>query len=247
MRKKESKPLTPRQKFWQKVFFIGSVVILVISILISAVVIFQKTYFTPFWVNGQSMYPYLNLAAKYSDGEYIGDDKDPGRDDGIYDVDYGFMDTHKWAIDRIERFDIVVFENGSGISYNIKRVIALPGETFYITSSEDDNQNGKLYVLNPSTSEFEFIEQPVASIYVRKGDYPETYTVPTTLKEDEYFVMGDNRLEGHSYDSRISGPIHRDVLEGVALALNGSCTLGIKKDGKYGPVKVKHYWPRFFK
>lgn len=224
------------------------IVVIALSLSVTSVFLFQHFYYSPFWVSGQSMYPTFNKDAKYKDGTLIGEKRTHSFEEGESDVDYGFMVKGKRAINKIKRFDIIVFEagnNGDEVTYNIKRVIALPGETFYITSSSDDT-NGDLYVLNDSTKEFELTVQPLEKELVTIGRYPSTYAEPTKLGDDEYFVMGDNRKNDNSYDSRITGPIKKDIIYGVAKALNGKATLGYDKKGKFTVVKVKKYWPRYF-
>ena len=223
---------------------ISCILVIAISLSLTGIFLFQSLYYDPFWVSGQSMYPTLNKEAKYTDGTLVGERHSPIFEEGEYDVDYGFMATSKKAINKIKRFDIVVFEAGNElVSYNIKRIIALPGETFYIVSSSDAT-NGSLYIKNGDS--FDLVNQPLSSELVSAGLYPSTYTTPTTLGENEYFVMGDNRIRDNSYDSRLSGPVKKESILGVAKGLNGKATLGTNKKGTYTAVKVKHYWPRFF-
>lgn len=220
------------------------IVVIAISLSLTGIFLFQHFHYDPFWVSGQSMYPTLNKDAKYADGTLVGEKHTRPFEEGEHDVDYGFMVTSKKAINKIKRFDIVVFEAGGNlVSYNIKRIIALPGETFYITSTSDET-NGSLYIKNGD--DFNLVNQPLASEFISVGAYPETYTTPHTLGENEYFVMGDNRKGDNSYDSRLSGPISKDLILGVAKGLNGKATLGYNKKGTYTAIKVKHHWPRFF-
>ncbi len=109
--------------------------------------------------------------------------------------------TYKYR--DIDRDDVIVFKflkEGSDYTgrYFIKRVIGLPGETVIIngTSTKISKANGDTMNLDES-----FV------LYQKKGQYLET-----KLKDDEYFVMGDNR-DG-SYDSRAWGPIHRSQIAG---------------------------------
>lgn len=92
---------------------------------------------------------------------------------------------------KYERFDIVVVDTGS--EDIIKRIIAMPGESI---SCED------------------------GIIYVNGRKQEESYSKGITfsfdrvvLKDDEYFVMGDNRED--SMDSRHIGPIKKDFIKGT--------------------------------
>jgi signal peptidase I len=75
----------------------------------------------------------------------------------------------------------------------VKRVIGLPGEMISI-------QGGKVLING----------QPLEEPYSRGVSSPDLS--PQTLREDSYFVMGDNRVE--SEDSRLFGPIQKDQIEG---------------------------------
>lgn len=224
--------------------------LLVASLLVIGFVIYHDNYYKTFWVNGQSMYPTLNHDASYQSGEPIGE-KDAHQSITTYKrLDYGIMDTHKKAIDNLKRFDIVVCYYGENeTDYKIKRLIVMPGETFYI--SKDDvhpESNGNLYILNPETDEFDLIPQPLDDHFVHDGLYTATYSDrenPTTLSDDEVFVMGDNRIGNHSNDSRKVGPIKYSSIEGKAVALEGTCEIKIDDNGNYKPVNIKKHWPRF--
>ena len=107
---------------------------------------------------------------------------------------------------KIDRFDIVVVNNGK--EDIIKRVIAMPGETI---SCED----GKIYV-NDHLQEEEY----------SRGTTSDFKKV--TLKDDEYYVLGDNRT--NSADSRIYGPFN-------AKKVKGRANLVIFPFSKFGKVK----------
>lgn len=85
--------------------------------------------------------------------------------------------------------------------YFIKRVIGLPGETVIIT-------DGKVSIKNTSNPEGFALNEP----YVKLEKH-ESFT--TTLKKDEYFVMGDNRIG--SADSRMWGPVPKANIVGSPI------------------------------
>lgn len=99
------------------------------------------------------------------------------------------------------RGDVVVFERppedqDATVKDLIKRVVAVEGDTV-------EARDGALFVNN------EQVDEP----YLRAGT--ETLNLPpTTIAQDELFVMGDNR--GNSADSRVFGPISEDLLVGEA-------------------------------
>lgn len=96
--------------------------------------------------------------------------------------------------DDIERFDIIEADNPeTALGFVLKRVIGLPGEHIQITN-------------DVITVNGEVIEQPFDYI---PADYD--YSEDIVLKENEYFVMGDNRA--NSNDSRFFGPITKDQIK----------------------------------
>ncbi len=103
------------------------------------------------------------------------------------------------AIDEnttINRFDIVIAEKEEDYDI-IKRVIGLPNETI-------EYKDNHLYINGQITTE-EFIDT-----YLVKT---EDFTI--TLKEDEYFLLGDNRE--YSSDSRVLGAFLRKNLKFLIL------------------------------
>lgn len=100
-----------------------------------------------------------------------------------------------YKLSSIERFDIVVLKESDNNETIIKRVIGMPNDKIKI-------RNNKIYVNN------KIIEDEYA--YGQTSDYDEI-----TLGEDEYFVLGDNRLI--SKDSRYFGAIKKDDIKGKAI------------------------------
>ncbi len=127
-----------------------------------------------------------------------GSSMEPNFDTG----DYLIVDEISYRIADPKRGDVVVLRPPTDeTKHFIKRVIGLPNETVdvkgdVVTIYNTANPNG--FVLKEPYLEF-------------KSDRTARYT----LKENEYFVMGDNRSV--SYDSRSWGPLTRDHITGKAL------------------------------
>ena len=229
MDKKETneKPVKNRKRF-RLILNICIIVFSLVLLAVEGVVYYQRSYLTPFWVNGQSMYPTLNLHAKDAEGNELGSAPESASAKEGYTVDYGVMDCHARAIKKLKRFDVVVTKYAKEDTSNkIKRILGLPGEILQFKS------NGDLYING------QFTKQPIEEKYIREGSYP---TEPCTLGDNQYYVVGDNR--GHSYDSRNVGPIVKDDITGKAIAVCG--TAKVYKDGNYLDVKdIKYSWPRY--
>lgn len=109
-----------------------------------------------------------------------------------------------YRIDSPQRGEVVVFKYPSDPrQYYIKRIIGLPGETIEIRDSY-------LKIYNQAKPEGFILDE---SKYLSPGDKtPGEYKI--TLKDDEYFVLGDNRQA--SFDSRRWGPLIRKYIVGRA-------------------------------
>lgn len=96
-------------------------------------------------------------------------------------------------ISKVDRFDIVVIKSDRLDDVLIKRVIALPGETIEV-------RNGITYINGKKLKD--------------KYAFGKTSDVgKMKLKDDEYFVMGDNRRV--SADSRIFGTFTKKDIKGT--------------------------------
>lgn len=129
------------------------------------------------------------------DGESMMNTLNNGDNLIVEKISYKFSDP--------DRFDIVVFYpfGKKAKEYYIKRVIGLPGEHVCIKDST-------IYI------DGEVLEENYGKDLVRYAGIAEN---GITLGEDEYFLMGDNRLE--SFDSRYPeiGPVSKDKIAGRAV------------------------------
>lgn len=118
--------------------------------------------------------------------------------------DYLVIDKLSYRLDDPKRFDVIVFHPPAPANkktYYIKRIIGLPGETIKIegnllTIINKENPAGLTVSENYRSSESDLDKN-------------------ITLKEGEYFVMGDNRSV--SSDSRTWGALPRENISGRAL------------------------------
>ncbi len=112
----------------------------------------------------------------------------------LYPGDYLIVRKDAYKDTEPQRGDIILFRNENGRDYWVKRIIGLPEETIAFWS-------GRVGINN------RYLQEP----YVRSQKVREAGGWGQ-LKENEYFVMGDNR--GHSNDSRDFGPIRREQFIG---------------------------------
>ncbi len=127
-----------------------------------------------------------------------------------FDHEYLIVDELTYRFDEPKRGEVVVFHPPTDQSkYYIKRVIGLPGETVELVNGivkiyNQDHLNGW------TLDEASYLDLADYSVQERAS----MTMPPMTLKEDEYFLMGDNRRA--SYDSRFFGPVKRPALAGRA-------------------------------
>ncbi|WMC92663.1 signal peptidase I [Kineothrix sp. MB12-C1] len=97
--------------------------------------------------------------------------------------------------------DVIVFlPNGNqNAHYYIKRVVALPGEKVQII-------DGKLYVDGIAEDDESYDKMEEAGIAENE----------IVLKNDEYFVLGDNRNISEDSRSGNIGPVNKDTIYGKA-------------------------------
>lgn len=136
--------------------------------------------------------------------------------------DYLIVDEISYRFREPKRGEVVVFTFPQQTSQRyIKRIIGLPGETISI-------ENGKIIISKDSKS---WILDETK--YLPQNIYTSTRKFETiTLKEGEYFVLGDNRE--NSYDSRYWGPLPRkNIIGRVILRLFPFWELEIIKTPSY--------------
>ncbi|MDP3996530.1 MAG: signal peptidase I [bacterium] len=116
------------------------------------------------------------------------------------DKEYLIVDKLSYRVENPQRGDVVIFRfPGDTDKFLIKRIIGLPGETVEV-------RNGKTHIKNESYPDGFVLGEPYAL-----SNLP-LITMTVTLKDDYYFVMGDNREQ--SADSRIWGPLNRSFIVG---------------------------------
>lgn len=178
--------------------------------VISAIVILLFVNFVahPVRVDGRSMYPTLK------DGEF------------------GFTNVGGVLLNGVERGDIVVVtmkEEGQKTHW-VKRVIGLPGDTVSCV-------NDVVYINGKVLDETKYIDPDYRQSLVDKfGYFNKVPNADNTnvedfeevkLKDDEYYVMGDNRP--YSKDSRYVGPVKKSqIFAKKMLVLLPISDIGVK-------------------
>lgn len=123
----------------------------------------------------------------------------------LLDEERGFSSVISKHFD-IERFDIVVVE-AENKDFWVKRVMGCPNDTI-------EMRNDVLFINGEEVSQ-DFLDIRYVAEEIEKYGYFTEDFGPITLKEDEYFLMGDNRH--HSTDSRVVGPFKKDQISSVGV------------------------------
>ena len=115
----------------------------------------------------------------------------------LHSKDIMLLNEITYKFNDIKRFDIVVIKiNDENI---IKRIIGLPGETV-------EYKENKLYING------KYYEEPFLKNNQKTYDFKLKDIDYKVIPKDCYFVLGDNRT--NSTDSRLLGPISKDVIQG---------------------------------
>ena len=178
--------------------------------VISAIVILLFVNFVahPVRVDGESMYPTLK------DGEF------------------GFTNVGGVLLNGVERGDIgvVTMKEEGQKTHWVKRVIGLPGDTVSCV-------NDVVYINGKVLDETKYIDPDYRQSLVDKfGYFNKVPNADNTnvedfeevkLKDDEYYVMGDNRP--YSKDSRYVGPVKKSqIFAKKMLVLLPISDIGVK-------------------
>jgi signal peptidase I len=170
-----------------KVFLLAAVIIIPVRVFL----------FQPFFVQGSSMQP------NFENGEYL-----VVNEFGYKKTRVGLPETPFFTVSpfySLTRQEPIVFRSPQkeGL-YLIKRVIGLPGETVRIEHSNiiiTDTEHPDGFRLDESS----YLASSVITTDMK----------PLTLGADQYFVLGDNRM--NSLDSRVFGPVDRGLVVGKVL------------------------------
>ena len=118
------------------------------------------------------------------------------------DGDYLIVDELSYRFRNPERGDVIIFRYPNDKKkFFIKRIIGLPNEKL-------DIKGNTVTIVSEEHPEGLLLEQP----YVERGADGSGHF---ELKDDEYFVMGDNRSA--SSDSRYWGAVAKNLIMGRAL------------------------------
>jgi len=115
---------------------------------------------------------------------------------------YLIVDEISYIVGQAQRGDVVIFKYPQDPKrFFIKRVIGLPNETIIIKDSQ-------VTIINEEHPEGTKLVEPYINEKTFEGG---TYTT----KDNEYFVMGDNR--NRSSDSRVWGIVPKNLMVGRAF------------------------------
>ena len=189
-----------------------------IGLCFTASIAMTRNYYDTIFVSGSSMNPtlyggtgglakapYIDEYNEYHSGEY---------------VNFGLVDKSEKAKKNIRRYDIVTTYypsdyDGTGkliesATYKIKRVIALPGETFRIV-------NGVLSVKTDGA----FVVVERKHLIDDGGQVDIKDITERTLNENEYWVLGDHRSDS-SDSGTMKRPVTLNMITGVVVRIEGT-------------------------
>ncbi|QQS61081.1 MAG: signal peptidase I [Candidatus Moraniibacteriota bacterium] len=179
---------------------VGSFLLEIVKVFLLAVIIIfpvRVFLFQPFFVQGASMEP------NFYDGEYLIVNEWRYKKTTI-----GLKESPIFQVEpskELSRGDVVVFRYPKNPSqFFVKRVIGLPGERIHI-------ENSFIMIFNSEHPDGMILDEEEYLEKAAKAKDSSSFT----LKDDEYFVMGDNRQ--HSHDSRSWGPLQKEFVIGKVV------------------------------
>jgi signal peptidase I len=180
---------------------VGSFILEIIKIVFLAFIIIipiRIFLFQPFFVQGASMEP------NFENNQYLIVNELGYKKTTLGVGSYNWLQINPFR--KIERQKVIVFRYPlNPQKFFIKRVIGLPGEKVKI-------ENGKVTIFNKEHPNGFFLDEKA---YLPMG-VKTLGDMTITLKNNQYFVMGDNRM--FSSDSRSWGPVPAsDVIGRVEL------------------------------
>jgi len=121
----------------------------------------------------------------------------------FHDGDYLIVNEINYRFDDPKRGDVIIFHYPRNPKeFFIKRVIGLPGEKIEI-------RNNEITIYNKENPDGLMLDE----IYIPK-DIITSKSYSQELKNDEYYVLGDNRIA--SADSRVWGVLEKHFIVGKA-------------------------------
>ena len=150
-----------------------------------------------------------------------------------YDITFPFSNLKFVSISKPERGDMVLCkvkkrDNGD---YWLKRIIGLPGDTIELRQNKIYLNRKPLKYEILALESFENLEKKlIGENFARESGYGLLHYIsfsnkdgllanygPIIIKQDHYFVLGDNR--DNSMDSRLFGTVHRNHIYGKYLLI----------------------------
>jgi signal peptidase I len=179
---------------------VGEFILEIIKIVALAFIIIvpiRVFLFQPFFVQGASMEP------NFEDGQYLIINEFGFKETDIALGSHSILDIKSFK--QLDRQHPIVFRYPvDPKKFFIKRVIGLPGEKVKIENNEITIYNSE-YPNGFVLDEKEYIPATTKT----KGD------IMVTLKDNQYYVLGDNR--SFSSDSRSWGPVPKEDIVGEVL------------------------------
>ena len=130
--------------------------------------------------------------------------KGASMESNFHDGDYLFVDELSYQLGIPSRGDVVIFrEPIKQKEFYIKRVIGLPNETVEI-------KNNKVIIYNTQNPQGLVLTETYLD-----ASQQTLGTMRMKLDDNEYFVLGDNRLR--SSDSRVWGALNKSLITGKAF------------------------------